>query len=147
MSRTDERADDEPSLGRLVMLAARRVREARVAAFEPYGLAAHQARAFLVVLRWSAGELRLSRLAERLHIAPRSVTEVVDALEEKGLVRRSPSPTDRRATVVEPTEAGRELGHKLKRGELTGGDSTVFAALTETERGTLTRLLAKVVDA
>ena len=68
MSRPDERADDEPSLGRLVMLAARRVREARVAAFEPYGLAAHQARAFLVVLRWSAGELRLSRLAERLHL-------------------------------------------------------------------------------
>jgi DNA-binding MarR family transcriptional regulator len=42
--------------------------------------------------------MRLSELSEHLHIAPRSATEVVDALESRGLVRRRPDPDDRRAT-------------------------------------------------
>ena len=50
--------------------------------------------------------MRLSKLSEHLHIAPRSATEVVDALESRGLVRRSPDPDDRRATLVELTEHG-----------------------------------------
>ena len=37
--------------------------------------------------------MRPSVLAERLRIAPRSATEVVDALEARGLVERGPDPT------------------------------------------------------
>ena len=51
--------------------------------------------------------MRPSVLAERLHIAARSATEVVDALEARGLVERAPDPDDRRATLVRPTEAAR----------------------------------------
>ena len=50
--------------------------------------------------------MRLSELSDRLHIAPRSATEVVDALEARGLVERRPDPSDRRATLVELTEHG-----------------------------------------
>ena len=38
------------------------------------------------------GGVRSSELAQLLHITPRSVTEVVDALEAKGLAARSPDP-------------------------------------------------------
>jgi hypothetical protein len=40
--------------------------------------------------------------AHHLHIAARPATEVVDALESRGLVRRLPDPVDRRAAGVEP---------------------------------------------
>ena len=53
--------------------------------------------------------MRPSVLADHLRIAPRSATEVVDALEERGWVQRSPDPTDRRATTSTLTGAGREL--------------------------------------
>ena len=52
------------------------------------------------------GAIRLSELSEHLHIAPRSATEVVDALESRGLVERRPDPSDRRATLVELTAHG-----------------------------------------
>lgn len=50
--------------------------------------------------------MRLSELAERLCIAARSATAVVDALEEGGLVARTPDPADRRAVRVALTTAG-----------------------------------------
>ena len=50
------------------------------------------------------GGIRSSELAALLHLAPRSATEVIDALESKGLVARSPDPTDRRNWGARPTE-------------------------------------------
>ena len=50
--------------------------------------------------------MRLSELSDRLHIAPRSTTEVIDALESRGLIQRQPDPGDRRATLVEVTGRG-----------------------------------------
>ena len=55
-----------------------------------------------------AGALPLSRLGDRLQVHPTSVTNAVDRLEAQGLVRRCPHPGDRRATLAELTEAGRE---------------------------------------
>ena len=61
-----------------------------------------------------------SELSDHLHIAPRSTTEVVDALEARDLVRRRADPGDRRATLVEVTEHGAEVpprsGHPRRRG-------------------------------
>jgi DNA-binding MarR family transcriptional regulator len=61
------------------------------------------------------GSMRLSELADRLHIAPRSATTVVDALEEVGLVARTPDPVDRRAVRVVLTEAGRGALERIGR--------------------------------
>ncbi|WP_392508122.1 MarR family winged helix-turn-helix transcriptional regulator [Naumannella halotolerans] len=140
---TDPDLADLP-LGQLLMRAGRGWRHAQLRALEPFGLAAHQAHAFWVVVRWGADadELRLSRLADRLRIAPRSATEVVDALEDKGLVRRLPSQTDRRATVVELTDAGRELAVQMRQGQVV---TDFFAGLSEQEAEQLRKLLIKVI--
>src|SRR3954452_13079407 len=45
-------------------------------------------------------------LGEKLGVTPRQVTNLVDALEAEGLVRRTAHPTDRRATVIEITGHG-----------------------------------------
>ena len=88
--------------------------------------------------------VRLSVIAERLRIAPRSVTDVVDALERRGLVERRRDVVDRRATGVVPTEEGlrlRALIDAARYRELDG-----FAArLSPTDRSELDRLLRQVV--
>ena len=54
----------------------------------------------------------MARIGERLQVHPASVTNAVDRLEAQGLVRRSPHPTDRRATLVELTDDGRAAAAK-----------------------------------
>jgi DNA-binding MarR family transcriptional regulator len=45
-------------------------------------------------------------LAHALEVTPRNVTGLVDALVRSGHVTREPHPSDRRATLVTPTELG-----------------------------------------
>jgi DNA-binding MarR family transcriptional regulator len=54
------------------------------------------------------GALRQAVLAEQLGLAPRSVTQVVEALERAQLVEREPDPVDLRAKLVAITPAGTE---------------------------------------
>jgi DNA-binding MarR family transcriptional regulator len=55
------------------------------------------------------GAMPLSRIGSRLQVHPASITNAVDRCEARGLVRRVPHPSDRRATLAELTPAGREL--------------------------------------
>ncbi|MCZ9881989.1 MarR family winged helix-turn-helix transcriptional regulator [Arthrobacter sp. B2a2-09] len=89
--------------------------------------------------------MRLKDLAERLRIAPRSATEVVDQLEVKGLVRRDPDPTDRRATLVAATPAGQQLFAKVSA-ERRGKSSEYFARLSADDRAELARILGQLGD-
>lgn len=139
---------DPTDLGHLVGHLARRLRHHRMRSLEPFGLAAHQARAFLMIARACDrdSEIRPSDLARRLGIAARSATEVVDALEEMDLVVREPSPTDRRATQLVLTEAGDALRDELAEARADRADE-FFDVLAPAERETLRVLLAKVLDA
>lgn len=51
----------------------------------------------------------MATLSGRLGVTPRSVTALVDGLEVEGLARRTPHPSDRRATVIEMTDRGRSI--------------------------------------
>jgi DNA-binding MarR family transcriptional regulator len=111
---------------------------------DPLGVAPSQARA-LRMLRHH-GSLRLGELSERLQIAPRSATDVVDGLEERGWCVREPDPTDRRATVVVLTEAGREIGQAIRKIQVKHAEE-YFAALSAAERSELSALLGKLIAA
>lgn len=138
--------DSSDSLTRQVMHTARLLRKARREALAPYGLAPHQAGAFLAIARHTRhhpeAELRLSGLARYLRIAPRSATEVVDALCHRGLIQRRPSPTDRRATSLILTQAGEDLLDDVRQANPA---DDVFSPLTDSEQRTLAQLLAKVL--
>jgi DNA-binding MarR family transcriptional regulator len=54
-----------------------------------------------------AGACRAGFLASEAKISPSTITEVVEGLEEDGLVRREPDPDDRRAVRVALTAEGR----------------------------------------
>lgn len=101
-----------------------------------------QMRALRVLIRH--GHVRSSELAAHLHITPRSTTEVVDALEAKGLVARSPDPSDRRATLVSLTPRGERLGDEVRRAR--GAESErLFERLSEHDRTELARILGQLL--
>src|SRR4051794_26613786 len=102
------------TLGEQFGAVARRLRSASMASLAAWDVTPSQMRAIRTLTAHEGG-LRSSALAAHLHIAPRSATEVIDALEAKGLVRRSPDPTDRRATLVALTERGTGLMDDVRR--------------------------------
>jgi len=61
----------------------------------------------------AAGPMTLGRLGERLSMSPGAVTALVDRLESRGYVERTPNPEDRRSALVRETEAG--LKESLER--------------------------------
>ncbi len=76
----------------------------KVAVSEALGLSFARVRA----LRRLADEpLTLRALADLLTADPPYVTLIVDDLEKRGLVQRTPHPEDRRSKLVQLTEAGR----------------------------------------
>ncbi|GAB3475133.1 hypothetical protein GCM10027440_06520 [Nocardiopsis coralliicola] len=90
------------------------------------------------------GPLTQRKLADLLAVTPRNVTKLVDALEAAGLVRRTPSPRDRRALLVDLTEQGRSDSAALRAeaGELA---DALFGGLSPTERAAFGRVLDQVV--
>ena len=85
----------------------------------------------------------MSGLSGELGVTPRNVTALVDALEEEGLVRRSPHPTDRRATIIEMTPHGTRAWEGACEGH-TEAVAEIFDDLSEEDRRELLRLLGEV---
>ncbi len=132
-------AGDE-SLAEALRSVARRLRDTSQETLTPWDITPSQLRALRVLRRF--GKMRLSKLSDHLHIAPRSTTEVVDALETRGLMQRQPDPGDRRATLVELTEHGASILDAI-RGTEAG---QVFGRLSQADRAHLARILRKLHD-
>jgi DNA-binding MarR family transcriptional regulator len=60
------------------------------------------------LLNLSIHSMRMSEIADRLVLSRGGTTKVIDRLEELGFVTRRLDPDDRRATLVEITEVGRQ---------------------------------------
>jgi DNA-binding MarR family transcriptional regulator len=85
-------------------------------------------------------------LSDELGVTARNVTTLVDGLEEEGLVRRLPHPSDRRATVIELTPQGFAMADKMLgpfHEQITG----LFRDLPEADRRELLRLMEAVLAA
>ena len=84
-----------------------------------------------------------TRIAKALAITPPGVTIWLDQLEERGLVLRERSGTDRRAQHLKSTKKGKELvGSAIER--LLDAESELLAPLSLGERHLLLELLQKV---
>jgi DNA-binding MarR family transcriptional regulator len=119
---------------------ARQLRETSSKTLAPWDITPSQLRALRVLTR--RGTMRLSALSDHLHIAPRSATEVVDALESRDLVRRRPDPDDRRATLVELTGHGTIVLDAIRGTE----SERVFGRLSPADRAHLARILRQLRD-
>lgn len=141
---TDEQDAPDPDLGTLLHDAFRGLRQSWAAQLAPWDVTPFQWRALRTALENDgAVGLRPGELAERLRIAARSATDVVDQLESKGFVTRSPDPRDRRAVIVAATPAGREL-HDAILAERRIRSEEFFGPLSPSERDDLAALLHKL---
>ena len=136
MNDADEGRDE--SLAEAFWSVARRLRHLTHETLEPIGITPGQSRAVAVLMRH--GVMRLSELSDHLRIAPRSTTEVVDGLQERGLVERRPDPADRRATLVALTDAGQATAEATRTARHAEAER-FFADLDADDRATLARIL------
>lgn len=82
------------------------------------------------------GALTPRELADAERVQPPTMTKIVAKLEERGLVQRTPHPTDGRQVILAATEPGRAVivEHRRARDEWLARQ---LAALTPEERETL----------
>ncbi|HWG22558.1 MarR family winged helix-turn-helix transcriptional regulator [Actinospica sp.] len=81
-------------------------------------------------------------LAALLVVDKPYMTQVVDALEERGLVLRTVDVRDRRCRIVSLTEEGREVA--LRSEEILTRPPAVLALLPDADLAELTRILASL---
>jgi DNA-binding MarR family transcriptional regulator len=105
------------------------------------GLSLARTRALKVLV--SGDPMRMNELSSALGVVPRTVTTLVDSLEREGLVERATDPQDRRATLLQITDAGRSQLQRLIAGRLTGA-AALFDVLTPSERRQLSKLLTRL---
>ncbi|NYI04430.1 MarR family winged helix-turn-helix transcriptional regulator [Allostreptomyces psammosilenae] len=129
-------------IGETMHRISHRLRRRHVPRLSPLGLTPAQERALRMVASAPA-PLRMVELADRLGIVPRSATTLVDALEQAGLVRRTPDPSSRRSTLLLLTDAGRDLQQRMRQARREVFQEA-FAPLSPGEREQLLELLQRV---
>ena len=97
----------EPRISYIVARLERAVRVEINERVKPHGLTTLQYTTLSILGR--RGELSNAQLARRAYMTPQSTSEVLDALEEKGLVSRTPHPNHRRVFPAGLTEKGRKV--------------------------------------
>jgi DNA-binding MarR family transcriptional regulator len=113
--------------GRLFGLAPRLV-ELQDLGARQYGMT--YARGRVVAALHASGPVLMKTLSAAVGVKPRTITGLIDALEADGWARRSPHPTDRRATIV----------------ALTPAAQAAFTRLMQAYRGLAADLLAGVPE-
>jgi DNA-binding MarR family transcriptional regulator len=119
---------------------SRRLHRSQRELMEPLGITPAQAR-LLRALAHCDEPPRMADLAQRLGVVPRAVTTLVDALEERELVRRVPDPSNRRVIRIELRERGGQALLELRLARRTAA-AELLGPLSDEQRAALTALLA-----
>lgn len=89
--------------------------------------------------------MRMTALAARTNATLPRLSHVARRLEERGLIRRFPCPTDRRATNATITDAGLDLIDQAAPGHVEAVRTNVLDALTPTQLGQLYEIAGAVL--
>ncbi len=123
-----------------ILHAAHRIRTAADAALRANGLSLS---GYKLLRALAPGSLSMRELSEALAITPRTITDLVDGLERRGLVARGPHPSDRRICLIELTGEGRGELRRARRVADVAHDAAI-GGLSDDERATLVELLGRV---
>lgn len=124
----------QPRISYIVARLERAIRKAINDRVKPYGLTTLQYTTLSVL--GARGELSNAQLARRAYMTPQAMSEVLDALENKGLVERNTLPAHRRVYPATLTARGRktlaacnEAVDAVETEMLAGLDAQQMAAL------------------
>jgi DNA-binding MarR family transcriptional regulator len=92
------------------------------------------------------GAMTLNDLAAYLYLDKSTTSRVVDAVERKGYVARSPHPKDGRAVLLEATPAGRELEGTIRE-SILAEERRLLADFTPEVRQAMAQLIRRLARA
>ena len=109
--------------------------------FHSIGL--HRGQPPVLMALWEQEGFTHTELAERLRIAPATVTKMLQRMERTGFIQRKPDAKDQRIARVYLTEAGSAVQSKVEA-ILKTMEAETFAGLTQEERTLLHRFLLQM---
>jgi MarR family transcriptional regulator, organic hydroperoxide resistance regulator len=103
----------------------------------------HPGQELIMMRLWAGGPQKPAALIRLLGSDAATMTRSVQRLERAGFVRRKPCPTDRRAVIIEPTQASHALRAQVEaiRPRL---EDLCTRGFTDQERTQARELLAKI---
>lgn len=139
---------DAVDLGRLAGLLGYHLRRAEVSAFQNFaahlgadGISPGQLGVLLLV-QANPGSNQ-TRIGRALGIDRSTLVSIVDTLEARGLVRREPSPTDRRSHALKLSDEGAAFLRTI-RPRLDAHEAEIARHLTAAERAHLIDMLRRL---
>jgi DNA-binding MarR family transcriptional regulator len=123
--------------------AAHRIRTSADASLRESGLSLPGYKLLRALAR---SDQSMREVSEILQVSPRTITDMIDGLEARGLVARLPHPADRRVTLLHLTDDGRR---QLKTAAALADQShgAAITGLDPEEQSTLRALLERVAPA
>lgn len=90
--------------------------------------------------------LRQYEIGERMLLSKHNLSRLLDRLQQRKLIRRTPCPEDGRASIVTITAAGRALRQRMWPVYAEVIDERLGRRLNEREQKTLAELLGRLMD-
>jgi MarR family transcriptional regulator, transcriptional regulator for hemolysin len=131
------------SAGFLLGVAHKRVSQLLMTRLREYDISSEQW-SVLYVINQEEGIIQ-KEIALRSGKDKPTVTRILDALEDKGLIIRKPGSTDRRAFLIYPTPKGREIAEQTEPIE-TGMNRDIAECLGKEEYEDLLRRLSRIIQ-
>src|SRR5690242_6532068 len=135
----------EPRISYVVARLERAVRSAIAERVRPYDLTTLQYTTLSVLHRHGA-PLSNAQLARLAYMTPQAMSEVIDALETKGLIRRNPDRHHRRLLPATLTAKGRRVLADCER-SVDAMEDVMLAGLSSSERAAFREALKSAVRA
>lgn len=143
-----ERRETELEMGMLRNLIGYNLRVAQLSVFRHFGatvgkdgISPPQLGAMMLI-EANPG-VSQSAVAEALRFDRSTLVQIVDRLEQRGLVRRDAAPQDRRSHALHLTAKGEKALTSLKA-DLLAHEADIAATLNSAEREELVRMLDKI---
>ena len=132
----------EPRLGELLLTFRRKIIESCRKEGLPNDISMPEAEVLWFI--GPDGSATMKAIAEHLKITPPSVTSMVRALEQKGIVERKADPADRRTVSIVLSKTAKELHSAIKK-KKDGVLKKMVSRLTEKEKKELERLITILI--
>ncbi|MFJ8027743.1 MarR family winged helix-turn-helix transcriptional regulator [Streptomyces sp. NPDC096311] len=105
----------------------------------------HPSQELVMMQLWERGPQRQTDLVRMLGSDAATMTRTIQRLENAGFVRRRPSTTDKRATIVEPTAASNALRQEVEQ-VWQDMENSVAENLTDEQQTEAIEVLRRIED-
>ncbi|TFE37110.1 MarR family transcriptional regulator [Streptomyces sp. ICN441] len=130
--------------GLLIKPAVRLERRIDTALRRECGISHTMLEVLILLFRRSDRRMSQRQLADEIILTSSGTTRLIDRMEEAGLVRRLPSPEDRRVALVEPTIEGRTTFLRAAAVHAETVEEYLVKPLSAEDQAGMTRALSEI---